>query len=229
MESSTSASPSLALVKPFFFVLLVLLVASILIPKGEDVLLINGHHSLLADQFFKMITNLGDGLVILPIVAVALFIQFRQAIVITISSVAVGLLVSLFKRVLFPEMIRPKMFLPNDLIHFVPGVHVHGAHSFPSGHTATAFCAALLIALISRNKVWSGIALLLAILVGYSRLYLAQHFLMDVAAGALLGCFPTFILWHWMENLSFPKWANQKLSFVKGSKNQPTSGGVSRA
>ena len=40
-----------------------------------------------------------------------------------------------------------------------------------------------------KNKKWQLLILPAAALVGYSRIYLAQHFLLDVIAGALLGSF----------------------------------------
>ena len=42
--------------------------------------------------------------------------------------------------------------------------------------------------LTTKNKNWQLIILFAALLVGYSRIYLAQHFLIDVIIGALLGC-----------------------------------------
>src|SRR5690349_12099657 len=153
MHSSLASTPTLNVTRPFVVVLLLLFTASIAIPKGEDILLINGHHTPLLDEFFKTVTNLGDGLILIPIAVMALFLRFRYLITIAAASTVVGLAVTLFKKVLFPGMVRPKLFLDNSLIHFVPDVKVYTSHSFPSGHTATAFSAALLIALLSRNKV----------------------------------------------------------------------------
>ena len=63
--------------------------------------------------------------------------------------------------------------------------------SFPSGHTITAFAAATAIAVTIttgsglRWLGWSAFAL--AVLIGFSRLYLYVHFPTDVLAGAVLG------------------------------------------
>lgn len=201
--------------------------ASVLIPKGSDVLWINGHHTPLLDIFFKTITNLGDGFVFIPIAVVTLFLGLRYFIALALSAVVHGLIVSLFKRVLFHGSERPRNFIDPDLLHFVSGVDVHGTNTFPSGHTATAFCAAMVITLIARNKMIGGVALLLALLIGYSRVYLAQHFLMDVAAGAMVGGITTFIIWQLMENNEMPRWMNKKLDlpteFKPRSKRQTVS------
>lgn len=59
-------------------------------------------------------------------------------------------------------------------------------HSFPSGHTSGAFCAATCI---ERNSgIWAGIpAYALAGLTGYSRVDSARHYPSDVLAGAAIG------------------------------------------
>jgi membrane-associated phospholipid phosphatase len=209
----------LSITRPYRLVLIFLFIASLCVDKGMDVLWINGHYTAWLDSFFKTITNLGDGLIFIPITLLALFIRFRYAIAAVAASVAHGLLISLFKRLLFPGLERPRKFLGDDLIHFVSGIDVHNANSFPSGHTATAFCAALFLALLSRNKVIGIFALLLATLVGYSRIYLAQHFLIDVAAGAVIGSFTTYIAWQIVEFNTLPAWMNRKLNIPSASTN----------
>ncbi len=71
-------------------------------------------------------------------------------------------------------------------VHVVPGVDVHSYGSFPSGHTATAFTFALLIALLIRSAGISIVCVLVAVFVGYTRVYLSQHFPLDVAAGMIV-------------------------------------------
>lgn len=58
----------------------------------------------------------------------------------------------------------------------------------PSGHTAIAFAIATVLIIMQKNKKWQLPILAAAILVGYSRIYLAQHFLLDILIGAFTGC-----------------------------------------
>lgn len=59
-------------------------------------------------------------------------------------------------------------------------------YSFPSGHTASSFAAATVF---FRNlpKKWGTLAIVLAGLIGFSRMYLGVHYPTDVLAGATIG------------------------------------------
>ena len=57
--------------------------------------------------------------------------------------------------------------------------------SFPSGHTGASFAAATAIFL--RDKKWGVPALVLAVLIAISRLYLFVHFPTDVLVGMVVG------------------------------------------
>lgn len=59
-------------------------------------------------------------------------------------------------------------------------------YSFPSGHTAASFCVVGVTFLRCQPIIWVPI-LILAMLIGFSRIYLRVHFLTDVLAGAMLG------------------------------------------
>ena len=57
--------------------------------------------------------------------------------------------------------------------------------SFPSGHTGASFAAAAAL-YASRNRLWIP-ALILAVLIAFSRLYLYVHYPTDIFAGAVIG------------------------------------------
>jgi len=73
-----------------------------------------------------------------------------------------------------------------------PLVTVPHSHSFPSGHTATAFAAAtVLTALVPRAAAaW----FVLAAAIAYSRLYVGVHFPLDVAGGIAVGVATALLL-----------------------------------
>ena len=91
---------------------------------------------------------------------------------------------------------RPFLTLPNvDLL-----VYENGSYSFPSGHTASSFAAAVVIGLKYkfnfRGKSYGLIYPLLAFagVVGFSRIYVGVHYPLDVAFGALIGILSALIV-----------------------------------
>ncbi len=71
-----------------------------------------------------------------------------------------------------------------------PALSLSGEKSFgfPSGHTQNAFLIWLFLAFQSKNpRFWLPLALLLASLIAFSRLFLGVHFPLDVLGGALIG------------------------------------------
>lgn len=59
-------------------------------------------------------------------------------------------------------------------------------HSFPSGHSASSFCAFTVTAWCCPPWIWIP-ALILAGAIAFSRMYLRVHYLTDVLGGIVLG------------------------------------------
>ena len=58
--------------------------------------------------------------------------------------------------------------------------------SFPSGHTAVSFTAVTALFLAKEKILWK-IALVLAVFIAFSRLYLYVHFPTDILGGVIVG------------------------------------------
>ncbi|UWO27020.1 phosphatase PAP2 family protein [Marvinbryantia formatexigens DSM 14469] len=58
--------------------------------------------------------------------------------------------------------------------------------SFPSGHTASSFAAVTALYLAGERKLWKP-ALVLAVLIAFSRLYLYVHYPTDIFGGVVVG------------------------------------------
>ncbi len=82
-----------------------------------------------------------------------------------------------------PIVARLRPFELNTVISLI--IDKPSGYSFPSGHTITAFAAAT--AMFIGDKRFGSLALVLAFLISFSRLYLYVHFPSDVIAGAVLG------------------------------------------
>ena len=63
--------------------------------------------------------------------------------------------------------------------------------SFPSGHTYSAVASALVI--WQSNRKWGITAMVLALGIAFSRMYLMVHFLTDILGGILLGALCAFL------------------------------------
>ena len=69
--------------------------------------------------------------------------------------------------------------------YFQYGISLSTDYCFPSGHTAVTFCVAAVLTIRYRAKAVP--AVVLAFLIGISRIYLCEHYVTDVAAGMLIG------------------------------------------
>ena len=59
-------------------------------------------------------------------------------------------------------------------------------YSFPSGHTAASFASVTALYLAGEKKMWKA-ALVLAVLIALSRLYLYVHYPTDIIGGVIFG------------------------------------------
>lgn len=66
--------------------------------------------------------------------------------------------------------------------------------SFPSGHTGSSFAAAIVL-LLAVPKRYGIPAMVLAFLIGFSRLYVGVHYLSDVLCGAAIGTVTAVIVY----------------------------------
>jgi len=100
---------------------------------------------------------------------------FAAALAVTTAAALVTLSKDLFDRA------RPPVADPGlDPVGIVPD-----SASFPSGHAATAFAAAVAVALVYPRLGRPLLAL--AVVIAVSRVYLGVHYVLDVAVGTLLG------------------------------------------
>jgi len=156
--------------------------------KGAIELEINHFHHPILDVFFSNTTLLGDGLVLVIPLLLLIFYKYCYLILFVLSSLIHLILVHIGKKWVFDGMPRPAEFLKDVSFYKVPGIELLHWGSFPSGHTTTAFMLASFLYLVLPKKMKVHWLLMgIAFLVGMSRVYLMQHFLMDIWAGAALG------------------------------------------
>ena len=187
MYSSFSKSFKIAL--GFCLILAFLLMLASYLHTREAVFLwLNTDMGVIGDNLFNFCSHLAEGWIWIPYF-IFLFGWFKKdAVFILLNFFISTLLTQIPKNFIWSKLSRPMASsIPHDQIHTVPGVEMNLWSSFPSGHTATAFTLFLLTIYLFDQKKLILIGLIYAMLCGYSRIYLGQHFLTDVLAGALLG------------------------------------------
>jgi membrane-associated phospholipid phosphatase len=179
-------------------------------------LAINQHHNVYADYFFKYITHLGNGFFVFGIGIVYMLFELRKGLVLLVSFISSGLLVQFLKHFVFEEMMRPKAFFENSIkLHMIKGVDVHAMFSFPSGHATAAFALFLSMALFSNKSIIKLFCIIGASLVAFSRVYISQHFLIDILVGSVIAVLITIIFYHILGK-SNKNWL--KYSIIYGKK-----------
>lgn len=196
----------------FFFTILIAIATGILIlslGKNEAFQLINSNHNSIADQFFKYFTHYGDGIIWLPLGLFCFFFRRKYFIAVVAGFIISTILAQFLKRVVYPDELRPITYLSDTFpIHQIAGVEMKRLHSFPSGHTTTAFTISLIMAYMINKKSWSVMLPIFAALAAYSRVYLAQHFPTDVLAGMCVGILSAIL--SLLIYRSFNKYANKR-------------------
>jgi len=190
---------------PSFIFILVAAILIISFPKAELHILSNNANSPFFDLFFKYATYLGDGTMIALLFIALLFVKYRFAFTFLTGSLATSLFVNIFKRVILHDIYRPSKYFElfeTYQLHFVEGVKLYSLNSFPSGHTATAFNVFLTLALLTKHNTLKFLFFVAALLVGYSRVYLSQHFLIDITAGSIVGIVFILLFSIWFDKFN---------------------------
>jgi membrane-associated phospholipid phosphatase len=191
--------------------------------KKETHLLLTSYHSAFPDHLMQFFTIFGDGLFMFIVGLLLFFRQIKSGLIIVSSFIASSLIVQLLKRFVFMDCKRPVAWF-HDLgieIYRIGGIEYHSAFSFPSGHTTTAFALFFGLAFFVKNKGIKFLFLLMAILTGFSRIYVNQHFLGDVLAGSVLGITSALVMETIFEK-SKAKWMNNNIISLIRKKNAHT-------
>ena len=207
---------------PTLVLALILGITLLIVPKGELHLMLCQPHTAWLDQLVPAFTNLVD---YAPYILVVLFLLLRRWV--WAAFAASNLILSTLLAQALKHLVRaPRPLtwfaenMPDIVLPLVEGVKMNKWLSFPSGHTTTFFVMFFTISIIccaeqvKGNKAISLLCFLLASFGAYTRIYLSQHFALDVLAGILIACFSTILLYYFLvlktKNTRFWAWNVQK-------------------
>jgi membrane-associated phospholipid phosphatase len=210
----------------FAGLLLVLFTAALMLlidGKAASFVSLNAYHPFLLNVFFINYTFIGDGIFALCLVALLFYFKKKkQGFAMLYSFLISGIAVQIIKNLVSAP--RPKLFFEaGQYLHFIDGVSLANNSSLPSGHTATAFGIATVLVLMLKNKTWQPHILIAAVMVGYSRIYLAQHFLLDVMIGAVIGSASGIAAFYLASNSKGIKMSIKKMHRLPAASKQSPS------
>lgn len=207
---------------PTIVLALVLGIALLITPKAELHLALCQPHTTGLDTIVPIITNLVDWL---PYVVVVLLLFYRAGWATFLASnlLLSTIIVQPIKHIVCAP--RPLTWfaenMPDISLPLVEGVRMNHWLSFPSGHTTTFFVLFFTLSIIlceediKGKNILSFICFLCASFGAYTRIYLSQHFALDIFAGILIALFSTLVLYFFLvkksKNNQFWDWRVQKL------------------
>ncbi len=185
---------------PYLIFLALGLTYTLLTPHGAELVAFNQYRAEPLNTFFIYATKLGEPKFVGLLVLAAGAYRFRYGVLMLLAGLFVWPVAYLSKH--YIGMPRPKLWLETldieHLVTVVPGVNqLYGYHSMPSGHTMLAFAAFGLAALLLpfRYRALGLLFFWTALMVGFSRMFLVQHFLRDVLSGSVFGVLVADLVW----------------------------------
>ena len=155
-------------------------------------------HTPLLDKILAFITSLGNAGIIWIVLAVVLLIlpKTRKTGIIVAAALLMDLI--LCNLILKNLVARVRPYDVNTAIAIL--IKKPLDFSFPSGHTAASFAAMTALFLAKMKKAWIA-ALVLAVLIAFSRLYFYVHYPTDVLGGAVVGILSGIIVYAIVEKI----------------------------
>ena len=145
------------------------------------------------DTLVMAYTSLGNSGILFIVAGVILlfFKKTRRLGVTALLALLIGFLIT--NLTLKPLLARPRPWLDVDGLVNLLGESAY--RSFPSGHATSAFAFAFALQYGTKRKWLKWLAMIVAILMGLSRLYVGVHYPTDVVGGVLVGWFSGWIAW----------------------------------
>lgn len=136
---------------------------------------------------YTQTSDVGELWIILCVIAL-FFRKTRKAGALGLTALLLGHVTT---SVILKNLIqRPRPFW--NVAGLVPLIELPDSTSFPSGHSCAAFAAvSALVGVLRKEDFWpkwaSGVLIVMAVLMAFSRAYVGVHYPTDILAGSLVG------------------------------------------
>ncbi|MFT4106560.1 MAG: phosphatase PAP2 family protein [Lacrimispora sp.] len=147
-------------------------------------------HTPWLDAVMKTVTSLGDHGLIWIVIGIGLLCIKKTRVIglCVLLSLAAGYVIGNIFLKNFIARDRP-IWLDDSITLLIQNPE---DYSFPSGHTLASFEGA--VSIWFYNRKWGALALVLAALIAFSRMYLFVHFPTDILGGLVLGTVIAFLV-----------------------------------
>ncbi|MBW5378051.1 phosphatase PAP2 family protein [Brachyspira pilosicoli] len=153
------------------------------------------------DYFFSVITNMGDAIFLIAVIIA--FLIFKKTRICGINMAVSCFIAFIITAVILKPLIARERPITDYYDYWVAvGSHIETSFSCPSSHATVSFAVYLPIFLYF-NKRYSFLAVILASIISFSRVYLMVHYASDVIFGAFVGIIVSFVVYTVMNKKIF--------------------------
>ena len=139
------------------------------------------------------ITRLGEELALLIVALIVFWCIDKRRGYFVLGVGLIGTVISQFMKIMC-RIPRPWVLDENFTI-LEQAREAASGYSFPSGHTQTAFGVFGSLSMGSKRKLFQMLCIVLAVFVGFSRMYIGVHTPVDVFVGAMISISLVFLLY----------------------------------
>tara|TARA_B110000908_G_C10238247_1_gene444616 strand:- start:680 stop:1324 length:645 start_codon:yes stop_codon:yes gene_type:complete len=197
---------------PFLLWLFIGAMVLFLIEKGDLVLWCNQHRFVFGNFYFTLASAFAEWQFILFFLFIFAYEKIGNFFILGLTWALTGIGAQSLKRLF--DLPRPAGFFKNIDLNFINDDKIYFANSFPSGHTTTAFALFFVMAIFTKNKYLQFLFFVCALSTAFSRVYLLQHFFIDVYFGSILGVLLAYVIYNTIDRtklFNFQNWRSKKL------------------
>jgi membrane-associated phospholipid phosphatase len=174
------------------------------------------------DLFFYYITYLGDGIIMPFLLAIIMLYNLRVGLYATIAFITATLITTALKYIFFDDVMRPyhifQWYVKAPITYFKPE-ELHTHNSFPSGHATQVFAILMSLVLTAKKQSYKFLFFFIAVLSAFSRVYLSQHWLVDITAGSIIGTTSSICYYNFFFNKNAFEKLNKPLLKLRKPRN----------